>query len=302
MRSMTYNVKHLWSIVSASTIRGEIVFAMAAFTVLPLLFATIYFFPRINDLVEDRLSKYGEELVTHTENSLRTAIHQTDFISQQITYWTVTHRLLTSSVDRPRHWVRAIQSTQQFVSNLTFAFPLLSGVFVVGEDGRVFTGTYSAHTSRLVEKPWIRAAIDAGRGEWVVPPHVVDYQDRLPTGPTETVLQLCSRYHRLYRRALSRRDPDRYSPCRDIDDARQRRTGPLGRSVSRIEGRTRGDRRRLGTGRGGAPAGVDRRGDPSHRYESHARYDRHQNANWSAPGGISSRLFRRRPLREKYEA
>jgi two-component system, sensor histidine kinase YesM len=169
------------------SVRGEIVVAMIGLTILPLLLASLYFFPHINRFVEDRLTSYGEELISQVESSMNNAIAQTESISDQMTYWTITRNLLTPSVDRPPSRVRAVQDTQQFISNLKLSVPLVSGVYVVGENKQIFTSNYSSFNESLAEKPWVSKALTDGIGSWVIPPHIVDYEERLPGAPCDRV-------------------------------------------------------------------------------------------------------------------
>lgn len=178
---------HIRSAVTAPTIRGEIMLAVIVLTVLPVLLTTIYFFPRINDLVEERVTRYSEAVVLQVENSIHDVVDQAKIISQQMTFWAVTQDLLLPGVEQPQNLLPAVIGTQQFISNLTLVFPFLHGVYVIGEDGRVFTGTDSAQASTLPDKEWVRRALTEGHGSWVVPPHTPDYGEQVLGDRRESV-------------------------------------------------------------------------------------------------------------------
>ena len=109
------------SAVTAPTIRGEIMLAVIVLTVLPVLLTTIYFFPRINDLVEERVTRYSEAVVLQVENSIHDVVDQAKIISQQMTFWAVTQDLLLPGVEQPQNLLPAVIGTQQFISNLTLS-------------------------------------------------------------------------------------------------------------------------------------------------------------------------------------
>lgn len=159
----------------APSIRSEVVLAVAGLTVLPVLLTSIVFVQRLDSLADERVARYAEAVVYQVESSINAVVEQSTIISQQMTFWAITQDLLLPGVEEPQALLPAVIGTQQFVSNLTLVFPFLQGAYVVSVDGRVFTGNLSTGTSTLPDKPWIRDALRAGQGSWLVPPHVPDY-------------------------------------------------------------------------------------------------------------------------------
>ncbi|MCG8339141.1 MAG: hypothetical protein MJE63_31915 [Proteobacteria bacterium] len=160
--------------ISNRSIKFDLLLALIAVGILPIIILNVFYFIRMNNFIEDKVKLYQTELVKQVGQKLDYLLNQTDIAQTQLIEIIVNYELFHNNSDNKS--IANIKQTEKLLESIKRSFSCISDLYLIQSNGSVFSSSIAYNKDKLLQKDWV-TNINKEGFDMIIPTHTADYKN-----------------------------------------------------------------------------------------------------------------------------